>query len=117
MRRGVILAMAVVAAAVGAAFAGAASSAPAQAPLKVRVITATKVSQGTWDPSQYHAYSAIGKKQGWDLQIGEAIPYGQADQVLDRWGSDKVDIVFSTDNGFETHMLDAAAKYPDTLWV
>ncbi|MSO94877.1 MAG: BMP family ABC transporter substrate-binding protein [Thermoleophilia bacterium] len=116
MRRIVVL-LVILSAAV---FVGTATSAGAKAggaPLQVRVITATATTAGTWDPSQFAAYSAVSKQMGWKLQIGEAVPYGEADQMLDRWGAGKADIVFSTDNGFETHMLAAAKKYPGTLWV
>jgi basic membrane lipoprotein Med (substrate-binding protein (PBP1-ABC) superfamily) len=37
--------------------------------------------------------------------------------VLSRWGDEGVDIVYSTDNGFQDHMLRAAEAYPNTLWV
>jgi simple sugar transport system substrate-binding protein len=102
---------------VATVYVGAAGSAPAQEPLDVRVITATSTTQGTWDPSQYRAYSKIAKQRNWDFQVAEAVAYGQADQVLDRWGAEGVDIVFSTDNGFQPNMLKAAAAYPNTLWV
>jgi basic membrane protein A and related proteins len=53
----------------------------------------------------------------WTLQIAQALEYGKAAQVFSRWGAERVDIVFSTDNGFQNYMLAAAKKYPNTLWV
>jgi basic membrane protein A len=85
--------------------------------LKVRVVTVTPITAGTWDPSHYRSYNAVAKRMGWNLQIAQALAYGKADQVFDRWGEEGVDIVFSTDNGFQSHMLAAAKKYPKTLWV
>ncbi|HEY0279039.1 MAG TPA: BMP family ABC transporter substrate-binding protein [Solirubrobacterales bacterium] len=83
----------------------------------VRVITPSPVTAGTWDPSQYAAYSALAKENGWELQVAEAIPYGEASQVLNQWGEEKVDVVFSTDNGFEEYLLAAAEQYPETAFV
>lgn len=91
----------------------AASSADA---LEVRVITSTPTNTGSWDKPHYEQYSAAAKELGWNLEVAEAVPYGEADQVLSRWGDEKVDIVFSTDNGFEDNFLAAAEKYPDTDW-
>lgn len=85
--------------------------------LRVRVVTVTPTTAGTWDPSHFRSYSAVAKRMNWNLQIAQALAYGKADQVFDRWGAEGVDIVFSTDNGFQNHMLTAAKKYPDTLWV
>ncbi|MEX2210609.1 MAG: BMP family ABC transporter substrate-binding protein [Gaiellaceae bacterium] len=85
--------------------------------LKVRVITSTPTATGSWDKPHYDQYSAAAKELGWNLEVAEAVPYGEADQVLSRWGDEKVDIVFSTDNGFEDNFLAAAEKYPDTDWA
>jgi basic membrane lipoprotein Med (substrate-binding protein (PBP1-ABC) superfamily) len=85
--------------------------------LQVRVITASPLKAGTWDPAHYNAYSAVAKRQGWKLQIAELVPYGKASEVLERWGEEGVDVVFATDNGFERYLLDAAARYRDTNWV
>lgn len=85
--------------------------------LQVRVITVTPLRSGTWDPAHYAAYNPVAKQMGWKLQIAELVPYGKAAEVMDRWGREKVDIVFSTDNGYERYLLDAARKYPNTLWV
>lgn len=93
-----------------------ASSAPAEAP-EVRVITVTPTNIGTWDPVQRQAYDKAAAEGGWNLEIAEAVPYGDADRILDQWGSEGVDVVFSTDNGYEQNLLAAAAKYPDTAWV
>jgi basic membrane lipoprotein Med (substrate-binding protein (PBP1-ABC) superfamily) len=103
------------AAAVAATTAGVAGGAEQR--LKVRVVTVTPITAGTWDPSHYKSYSAVAKRMNWNMQIAQALPYGKADQVFDRWGAEGVDIVFSTDNGFQSHMLAAAKKYPKTLWV
>jgi basic membrane lipoprotein Med (substrate-binding protein (PBP1-ABC) superfamily) len=89
----------------------------AKSNLQVRVITATPLNAGTWDPQHAAGYRAVAKKQGWKLQVAELVPYGKATSVLQRWGDEGVDIVFSTDNGFERYMLDAAEKYPNTKWV
>lgn len=94
----------------------AASSAPAEAP-EVRVITVTPTNIGTWDPVQRQAYDKAAAAGGWNLEMAEAVPYGDADRVLDQWGAEGVDVVFSTDNGYEQNILAAAAKYPDTAWV
>ena len=96
-------------------------AAPAEAPtgeaLDVRVITATPTTAGSWDPQHFKTYTAVSEEMGWNLEIAEAIPYGEADQVLARWGGEGVDIVYSTDNGFQDNMLAAAAEYPDTIWA
>ena len=113
-RVGLVIAML---AAVVVAIAASTGSAAPNKTLKVRVITCCPVTQGTWDPSHFKAYNAAAKQLGWNLQIAQTVPYGQADQVLGRWGGEGVDIVFSTDNGFQDHMLLAAKKYPKTLWV
>jgi basic membrane lipoprotein Med (substrate-binding protein (PBP1-ABC) superfamily) len=85
--------------------------------LKVRVITVSPTNLGTWDPSNYAAYKAIASEYGWDLQIAEAVTYGKAPQVLDGWGNEGVDLVISTDNGFEPSVAKAAAKFPKVKWV
>lgn len=94
----------------------AAESAPAEAP-EVRVITVTPTNIGTWDPVQREAYDKAAAAGGWNLEMAEAVPYGDADRILDQWGAEGVDVVFSTDNGYEQNLLAAAAKYPDTAWV
>jgi basic membrane protein A and related proteins len=83
----------------------------------VRVVTVTPVTAGSWDPSHHVAYQRAAAAGNWDLQIAEALPYGEAEQVFNRWGDEKVDVVFSTDNGFEEPFLRAAERYPDTAWV
>jgi basic membrane protein A len=85
--------------------------------VKVRVITVTPVTAGTWDPAQKAAYDSVVEANGWDLQVAEAVPYGKADQVLRQWGNQGVDVVFSTDNGFQDALLAAAKRFPDTAWV
>jgi basic membrane protein A len=85
--------------------------------LEVRVITVAPVTYGTWDPQHYEAYTATAKKLGWHLQIAQAIPYAKVAQVLDRWGADHVDIVFSTNAGYQRFLLAAASKYRKTAWV
>lgn len=85
--------------------------------LAVRVITNQPTDVGLWDPSHYAVYTEVADELGADLEVAEAIQYGEADQVLDRWGEEGVDLVLSTDNGFEEHLLRAAEKYPDTNWV
>lgn len=102
---------------------GSATVAPAstQAPdgkaLKVRVITVSPTNLGTWDPSHYAAYKAVAQQYGWDLQVAEAVKYGEAPQVLNGWGNEGVDLVISTDNGFEPSIAKAATKFPKTKWV
>lgn len=99
-----------------AAPASEAASPAADAP-EVRVITVTPTNVGTWDPVQRQAYDKAAAAGGWNLEMAEAVPYGDADRVLDQWGAEGVDVVFSTDNGYEQNLLAAAAKYPDTAWV
>lgn len=84
---------------------------------EVRVITVTPTNIGTWDPVQRKAYDAAAEAGGWNLEMAEAVPYGDADRVLDQWGAEGVNVVFSTDNGYEQNLLAAAAKYPNTAWV
>lgn len=110
-------ALLVLAAVSAAVTAGVAGGAGAQKTLKVRVVTVTPTTAGTWDPSHFRSYSAVAKRMHWNLQIAQALAYGKADQVFDRWGGEGVDIVFSADNGFQNHMLAAAKKFPNTLWV
>jgi basic membrane protein A and related proteins len=97
--------------------AGASGGVAATKRLKVRVITATPLHSGTWDPAHFAGYSPVAKRMNWNLQIAELVPYGKAADTFNRWGAEGVDIVFSTDNGFEKYLLDAAAKYPKTTWV
>jgi basic membrane lipoprotein Med (substrate-binding protein (PBP1-ABC) superfamily) len=85
--------------------------------IKVRVITATSTTSSSWDAGRFAEYSAAAKQNGWDLKVAETVPYGQADQVFKQWGSEGVNVVFSTDNGFEASFLAAAKKYPKTAWV
>lgn len=93
-----------------------AASAPAEAP-EVRVITVTPTNIGTWDPVQREAYDKAAAEGNWNLEVAEAVPYGDADRILDQWGAEGVDVVFSTDNGYEENLLAAAKKYPNTAWV
>jgi basic membrane lipoprotein Med (substrate-binding protein (PBP1-ABC) superfamily) len=97
--------------------AASALAGPHQKRFQVRVVTATPVTAGVWDPANYAAYTAVARKRGWNLEVAEALAYGKADQVFEGWGQEGVDLVFSTDNGFEKSLLRAAAKYPDTKWV
>ncbi|MEA2408935.1 MAG: basic rane protein [Thermoleophilaceae bacterium] len=85
--------------------------------LNVRVITVTPTNLGTWDPSNRKGYDAVAEEFGWNLEIAEAVTYGKAPAVLDEWGSAGVDLVISTDNGFEPSLVKAAEKYPDTKWI
>jgi basic membrane protein A len=110
-----ILTVFVLAAAVGVSAATPATHAAKR--LKVGVITVSGIKQGIWDPLHYAAYGPIAKKMNWQLDIAQAIPYGRAGEVLSRWGDAGYDIVFSTDNGFESALLVAAKKYPKTKWV
>jgi basic membrane lipoprotein Med (substrate-binding protein (PBP1-ABC) superfamily) len=89
----------------------------AKGDVKVRVITATSTTSSSWDAGRFAEYDKAAKDNGWDLEIAETVPYGQADQVFKQWGSQGVNVVFSTDNGFEASFLAAAKKYPDTAWV
>jgi basic membrane protein A len=85
--------------------------------VKVRVVTVTPTTAGTWDPAQKTAYDAVFKRNGWDVQVAEAVPYGEADQVFRQWANDGVDVVFSTDNGFQDSLMAAAKRFPKTAWV
>lgn len=80
-------------------------------------MTIAPINVGTWDPQQYRAYSQVAKQQNWNLDIAQAVPYGQAEQVLDQWGQQGVNVVFATDSGFGDSVLKAAAKYPNTVFV
>jgi basic membrane protein A len=93
------------------------TAAASDKPLKVRVITVSPTNLGTWDPSNRAAYDAVAAENGWKLEIAEAITYGKAPQVLEGWGTEKVDLVLATDNGFEPSVAAAAKKFPDTKWV
>jgi len=84
---------------------------------KVRIMTIAPVNVGTWDPQHHKTYSEVAKDQGWDMEIAEAVPYGEAEQVLTQWGEDKVDVVFAPDSGFGEAVLKVAPKYPDTVFA
>jgi basic membrane protein A and related proteins len=86
-------------------------------PVEVRVITVGPASTGAWDPAHKAAYDKAAAENNWNVQVAEAVAYGDADQVLDRWGAEGVDVVFSTDNGYEDNLLAAAEKYPETAFV
>jgi basic membrane protein A len=96
---------------------GATDGASATEGLEVRVLTNQPTDAGLWDPLHYAVYTEVADELGANLEIAEAVQYGEADQVLDRWGEEGVALVFSTDNGFEEHLLRAAENYPDTNWV
>jgi simple sugar transport system substrate-binding protein len=49
--------------------------------------------------------------------VAEAVAYGEAAEVFDRWGREKVDVVLGIDAGYEEDLLRAAENYPDTAWV
>lgn len=83
----------------------------------VRVIHPGKVASGTWDPMQNKAYKAAAEAGGWDLQVAEAVAYGESQELFDRWGREKVDVVFSIDAGYEEALLRSAETYPETAWV
>lgn len=89
----------------------------AAAPVEVRIITVGPSSTGAWDPAHKAAYDRVAAEEGWNVEVAEAVAYGDADQVLDRWGAEDVDVVFSTDNGYEQNLLTSAARYPETAWV
>lgn len=116
---GVAVAAALAVSACGGGGGGAAPAAAAGGaePVEVRVITVGPASTGAWDPAHKVAYDEAAAENGWDVEVAEAVAYGDADQVLDRWGAAGVDVVFSTDNGYEENLLAAAAKYPNTAWV
>jgi len=99
--------------------AGSGEAAPAKSgkDVKVRVITATSPTTSSWDAGRAAEYKAAAEKNGWDLEIAETVPYGRADQVFKQWGSEGVDVIFSTDNGFEANFLAAAKKFPKTAFV
>lgn len=96
---------------------GAASGSDKKEGLEVRVITSTPTNSGSWDKPHYEQYSTAAEELGWSIEVAEAVPYGEADQVLNRWGQEGVDLVFSTDNGFEDNFLAAAEAHPDTDWA
>lgn len=83
----------------------------------VRTIHPGKVDQGTWDPAQHQAYEAAAEEGNWDLEVAEAVAYGEAAELFDRWGREGVDVVFGIDAGYEEDLLRAAEEYPDTAWV
>lgn len=87
--------------------------------LEVRVMHAAPVEAGTnvWVPAHHEAYEEVADEYDWNVEYAETVPYGQAAQILDRWGREGVDVVFLSDNGFESYMLAAAATYPDTRFV
>jgi basic membrane protein A len=85
--------------------------------LKVGVITATPIDQGTYDPAHYKAYKAVADRLGWDLKVAEAIPYGEGEQTLTRFAEDGMDVIISTDQGFEQAFLNVAAKYPNIKFI
>jgi basic membrane lipoprotein Med (substrate-binding protein (PBP1-ABC) superfamily) len=117
MKKRISLVLAVLAVAASVGVSAATSAPDAAKRLKVGVITVSGVKQGIWDPLHYAAYNPIAKKMNWQLEVAQAIPYGRAGEVLSRWGDAGYDIVFSTDNGFESALLVAAKQYPDTKWV
>ncbi|MCU1497643.1 MAG: Purine-binding protein precursor [Acidimicrobiales bacterium] len=83
---------------------------------KVRIMTIAPVNVGTWDPQQHLTYSKVAKAQGWDMEIAEAVPYGEAEQVLKEWAEDDADVVFALDSGFGEAVLKVAPDYPDTVF-
>jgi basic membrane protein A len=83
----------------------------------VRVAHPGKVNFGTWDPAQNKAYKGAAEQGNWDLQVAEAVPYGEAEALFDRWGREQVKVVFSIDAGYEAALLRSAATYPKTAWV
>lgn len=85
--------------------------------IKIGVITATPIDQGSYDPAQYKAYKAVADKYGWQLTVAEAIPYGQGEQTLTRFAQEGMNVIASTDQGFEKSFLDVAAKYPNITFV
>jgi len=93
------------------------AAAPAGEAKQVRTLHVGRTNVGLWDPMHKRIYDKIAKERGWDVQTAEAVPYGEADTVLSRWGDDKVDMVISTDSGYDPYVVKAAKKYPDTLWV
>lgn len=85
--------------------------------LQVGVMTAVPITVGTWEPAHNAAYTAVGEQYDWDITIAEAIPYGEAEQALSRFGDDGMDVVFVTDQGFEQSFLNVAELYPDTKFI
>lgn len=84
---------------------------------KVRVMTIAPVNVGTWDPQHHKTYSAVAEDQGWDMEIAEAVPYGEAEQVLTQWAEEGVDVIFAPDSGFGEAVVKVAPKYPDTVFA
>lgn len=84
---------------------------------KVRVMTIAPINVGTWDPQQYRTYNKVSKEQGWDMDIAQAVPYGEAEQTLKAWGDEKVDVVFALDSGFGEAVMKVAPDYPDTVFA
>jgi basic membrane protein A len=93
------------------------SATGAVAKLEVRVITVVPVSSGAWDRQNHNAYTTVARQSGWHLEVAPAVSNRKAPDVLDRWGREGVNLVFSTNVGFQKYMLDAAHKYPNTSWV
>jgi len=93
------------------------AAAPAGGEKEVRLLHVGRTNVGLWDPMHKKIYDPIAKEHGWNVQAAEAVPYGEADTVLSRWGDDKVPLVISTDSGYDPYVVKAAKKYPDTQWV
>ncbi len=99
----------------GTAGSGATSSSAVK--IQVRVITASPITEGTWDPANYAAYKRVAAQYNWDLQIADSVPSGRAAQVLTTWGQQGVKAVFSTSGAFLTPMLTAARKFPKIKFI
>lgn len=84
---------------------------------KVRVMTIAPVNVGTWDPQHHKTYSEVAEEQDWDMEIAEAVPYGEAEQVLTQWAEEGVDVIFAPDSGFGEAVMKVAPKYPDTVFA
>lgn len=85
--------------------------------LQVRVMTLGPTNQGTWDPLLHREYTAVAEKQGWNLQIAEAVGVGGAETVLNRWASEKVDLVILTGSLWKDTVLSVAREFPDVNFV
>ena len=96
-----------------------ANAAPAgtAAALEVRVVTVLPVTTGTWDRQNHEAYTAAAQALGWHLEVAQAVSPDKVAGVLAGWGAQHVDIVFSTNVGFQSALLAAAERYSETLWV
>jgi basic membrane protein A len=85
--------------------------------LRIGYLTSVPVTIGSWDPTIYQVMLPRQKQYNWKTDLAEAVPPAQAQQVLNRFGTSGVDIVFVTSQSFEKTLLKAAEKYPNTKFI